>query len=159
MNLREKFLWNIALIVSIIIILWNGWTLFNQHQRASRAIKVYQNEDVGTDKKLEDMVKILEKSLKKRQELTFKPKANPLELTRVVSVDGLSSNKGQKGINCNTVWSVQDEYQALCTYREKRYTVAVGDSIAGGIVNFISQKKVIIKKDDETIEFDLGLKQ
>ena len=159
MNLREKFLWNIALIVSIIIILWNGWTLLNQHQRASRAIKAYENEDVGTDKKLEDMVKTLEKSLKKRQELAFKPKANPLELTRVVSVDGLSSKKGQKGINCSAAWSVQNEYQALCTYREKRYTVAIGDSIAGGIVNFISQKKVIIKKDDETIEFNLGLKQ
>ena len=156
MNLREKFLWNIALIVSVIIILWNGWTLFNQHQRTSKAVQAYKNEEIGTDKKLEDMVKILEKSLKKRQDLTFKTKSNPLELTRVVSVYGLSSNKGQKGIQCSAIWSNNNRYQAECSYREKRYTVAVGDSIAGGYVNFISQTKVIINKDNEIIEFDLS---
>ena len=75
MNLREKFFWNAVLSVSIIILLWNIWILFDQHQSASTFLTKYKNEKVGTDKELEAMVKNLEANLQKRQKLKFEPRA------------------------------------------------------------------------------------
>ena len=82
MNLREKFFWNAVVSVSIIILLWNIWKLFDQHQSASTFLKKYKNEKVGTDKELQNMVAVLEKNINDRQTLKFKIKENPLDLTK-----------------------------------------------------------------------------
>ena len=79
MNLREKFFWNAVISISIIILLWNIWKLFNQHQSASTFLKKYKNEEVGTDKELEAIVKNKEVNLKKRQELKFRIKDNHVD--------------------------------------------------------------------------------
>jgi len=158
MNLREKFFWNAVLSVSIIILLWNIWILFNQHQSASTFLTKYKNEKVGTDKELEAMVKNLEANLQKRQKLKFKIKNNPVDLTKVIAVDGIASNKGQKGIDCSTAWSNLDgSFTALCNYKAKRYQVSMGDSIGGGIVKTITNTSVTISKDEQLITFDFGL--
>ena len=87
MNLREKFFWNAVVTLSIVVLLWNGWNLFNQHKKSSSLLSKYKNEDVGTDKELEIMVKNLEKNLKKRQDLKFIVKESPVDLTKVISVE------------------------------------------------------------------------
>ena len=160
MNLREKFFWNITVAISIIILLWNGWKIFKQHQISSNALNKYKydNEEVGTDKELEAMVKNLEKSLKKRQDMKFRIAENPLELSKVISIYGISSKKGQKGIDCSTAWSNSDgSYTALCKYKSVRHKVAEGDSIGGGLVESVTNTRVIITKDGEIVEFYFGL--
>ena len=158
MNLREKFFWNAVISISIIILLWNIWKLFNQHQSASTFLKKYKNEEVGTDKELEAMVKNLEVNLQKRQDLKFRIKDNPVDLTKVIAVDGIASNKGQKGIDCSTAWSNPDgSYTALCKYKARRYQVSIGDSIGGGFVKVITNTSVTISKDEQLITFDFGL--
>ena len=158
MNLREKFFWNAVISISIIILLWNIWKLFNQHQSASTFLKKYKNEEVGTDKELEAMVKNLEVNLQKRQDMKFRIKDNPVDLTKVIAVDGIASNKGQKGIDCSTAWSNLDgSYTALCKYKTRRYQVSIGDSIGGGFVKVITNTSVTISKDEQLITFDFGL--
>ena len=158
MNLREKFFWNAVVSVSIIILLWNIWKLFDQHQSASTFLKKYKNEKVGTDKELEAMVKNLEANLQRRQKLKFRIKDNPVDLTKVIAVDGIASNKGQKGINCNSAWSNDNgSFTALCNYKTNRYQVVVGDSIGGGVVKTITNTSVTISKNKELITFDFGL--
>ena len=45
--------------------------------------------------------------------------------------------------------------ETICTYRSKRYVVAVGDSIGGGVVLDISSNKVHIKKSTEDIVLEI----
>jgi len=157
MNLREKFFWNAVLTFSIIILLWNAWNLFNQHKKSSSLLNKYKNEDIGTDEELEIMVKDLEKNLKKRQELKFAIKENPVDLTKVVSIDGITSTKGQKGIDCTGVMSDNKGiWIADCLYKGQRYEVTKGDSIGGGIVKSISRTNISIAKGEELLKFNVG---
>ena len=156
MNLREKFFWNAVVALSIIVLLWNAWNLFNQHKKSSSLLNKYKNEDVGTDKELEIMVKNLEKNLKKRQDLKFTVKESPVDLTKVISVDGVASSKGQKGIICTGTYSDGNTILADCEYKGQRYELTKGDSIGGGIVKSVSKEFVSITKGEELLKFNVG---
>jgi len=156
MNLREKFIWNIIITFSISVLLWNAWNQFDKHTKVTKAYEKFTNEEVGTDKELQDMVSTLEQNLNIRQTLKFKPKENPLDLTRVVILDGDISARGVKGIECSGIITDKDgSIETICTYRSNRYVVAIGDSIGGGIVSNISSNKVHIKKDTEDIILEI----
>jgi len=158
MNLREKFIWNLAIVFSIIMILWNAWTQYSNHSDVSKAYKKYKNEKVGSDKELQNMVAVLESNLNDRRSIKFKTKTNPFEITKVIVVDGSLASRGVKGIDCKGAWSnTEGSYTAVCNYKAKRYEVTVGDSIGGGVVNDISATKVFIEKDDQIIIFNFGL--
>ena len=89
------------------------------------------------------MVANLEQNLNMRQALKFNPKENPLDLTKVIILDGEISARGVKGIECSGIITDKDgSIETICTYRLKRYVVAIGDSIGGGIVSNISSNKV-----------------
>jgi len=156
MNLREKFIWNIIVMFSMSVLLWNGWQQFNKHTEVDKAYKKFINEEVGTDKELQNMVSDLEENLNARQNLKFKPKENPLDLTRVIILDGEISSRGVKGIECSGIITDKDGgIETICTYRATRYVVAVGDSIGGGVVSDISSNKVYIKKNKEDIVLEI----
>jgi len=155
MNLREKFLWNLTVVISFIILLWNGWGQYSTHSNISRAFNKYESEEIGTDKELQNMVSELEKNLNKRQSMKFKSKYNPLGLTNVISLDGNLNSRGVKGIECRAVISNGDgSFSSECYYKSKRYLVTVGDSIGGGIINDISSRNLILEKDDQIIMFN-----
>ena len=156
MNLREKFFWNAAVALSIIVLGWNCWNLFNQHQKSSSLLNKYRNEDVGTDKELEVMVKNLEKNVQKRQDLIFLIKDNPVDLTKVIAVDGLASTKGQKGIECTGSFQGGGIWIADCKYKGLRYELTQGDSIGNGIVESINRDYVSIIKGEELLKFNVG---
>ena len=156
MNLREKFIWNAIIMFAVAVLAWNSWNQFNEHTKINRAYEKFINEEVGTDKELQNMVSTLEKNLNERQTLKFKPKENPLDLTRVVILDGDISARGVKGIECSGI--ITDDkggIETICTYRSKRYVVAKGDSIGGGIVSEISSNRVHIKKDKQDIILEI----
>ena len=80
MNLREKFLWNVAITFSVLAILWNTWNLYSKNTNVKKAYNKYKNEKVGSDKELQDMVVDLEENLNNRKMLKFKIKETPLDL-------------------------------------------------------------------------------
>ena len=144
MNLREKFLWNIAIIFASLVILWSTWDLYSKNTDVNKAYNKYKNEKVGSDEELQNMVIDLEKNLNDRKMLKFKIKDNPLDLMKVVSLDGSFSSgaTAQKGIDCKMAWcNEDDECSALCNYKSKRFEVSVGDSIGGGIVKKITASR------------------
>ena len=159
MNLREKFFWNAVVMLSAIVILWNGWGLYNQHQKSSNLLKKYNSDtkEVGADKELEIMVKKMEQNLSDRQNMKFLIKDNPVDLTKVVSVDGIASSKGQKGIECTGIYTPPNGMIiADCNYKGQRYELAKGDSIGGGVVSSINKEFVSITKGGELLKFNVG---
>ena len=156
MNLRQKFIWNIVLVISFIILGWNSWNQYNKHVKIKNASLKYKNEKVGTDQELQNMVAGLEKNINERQTLKFKIKEDPLDLTKVINVDGDIAS-GNKGIDCKGAWSNENESYATCYYKQQRFEVTKGDSIGGGLVTDVTATKVFIEKNDEIIKFYFGL--
>lgn len=158
MNLREKFFWNAVVVLSAIVILWNGWGLYNQHQKSSNLLNKYNSDtkEVGADKELEIMVKKMEQNLSDRQSMKFLIKDNPVDLTKVVSVDGIASSRGQKGIECTGTYEFNGMILADCNYKGQRYELTKGDSIGGGVVVSINKEFVSITKGDELLKFNVG---
>tara|TARA_B100000029_G_scaffold392575_1_gene389606 strand:- start:2 stop:496 length:495 start_codon:yes stop_codon:yes gene_type:complete len=158
MNLREKFIWNVAIGFSSIILIYCAWNQYSNHSKVSKAYTKFKNEKVGSDDELQNMVADLEGNLSKRQNLKFIPKDNPLDLMKVVSLSGVSNSRGIKGIDCQTAWSNEEGgFTALCSYKSQRHQVKVGDPIGGGTVTEITATKVFIDKDDQIIMFNFGL--
>jgi len=159
MNLRQKFIWNIVLAISVIVLLSNSYSQYGKHNNVKKAYNKFINEEVGTDKELQNMISELEQNLSSRQNTKFKLKDNPLELTKVILLDGVASSlTGQKGIDCKAAWSNRDgTFTAMCFYKTGRYEVTIGDSIGGGIVKDVTDSKVFIYKDEKELMFDFGL--
>ena len=144
--------------LSVIVVLWNAWGLYNQHQKSSSLLNKYNSDtrEVGADKELEIMVKKMEKNLSDRQSMKFLIKDNPVDLTKVVSVDGIASSKGQKGIECTGTYEFDGMILADCNYKGQRYELTKGDSIGGGVVVSINKEFVSITKGDELLKFNVG---
>ena len=160
MNLREKFLWNVAIAFSVLALSWNTWNLYSKNINVKKAYNKYKNEKVGSDKELQNMVIDLEENLNDRKMLKFKIKENPLDLMKVISLDGSFTSGGtaKKGIDCKMAWCNESgDCSALCNYKSKRFEVSVGDSIGGGIIKEITSSQVFIEKDNQNISFNFGL--
>ena len=158
MNLREKLLWNISIGISAVIFLYCAWNQYSNHSQVAKAFRKFENEKIGSDKELQNMVAELETNLNRRQTMKFLPKNNPLELVKVIALSGNLYSRGIKGIDCQTAWSNEyGGFTALCSYKSKRHQVTIGDSIGGGIVNDISATRVYIEKDEQIIMFNFGL--
>ena len=67
MNLREKFLWNMAIGFSSLVLIYCGWNQYSNHASISKAYTKFKNEKVGSDDELQNMVSDLEGNLNKRQ--------------------------------------------------------------------------------------------
>jgi hypothetical protein len=158
MNLRQKFIWNIVLGISSIVLIWNSYYQFYEHIDIRDAYRRFNNEEVGTDKELQKMIIDLEENLSSRQNMKFRLKENPLELTKVIRLDGNNASlTGQKGIDCKGGFCDQDGIcYAMCIDKTGRYTVAAGDSIGGGVVINVTKSKISIYKDEKELIFNYG---
>ena len=76
MNLRQKFIWNVVLVISVIVLAWNSYFQFYQHNDVQGAYKKFKNEEVGTDKELQNMIVDLEKNLQELGSLLNDNKKN-----------------------------------------------------------------------------------
>ena len=76
-------------------------SMFNFFQIGTSANEYYdkfKNEEVGTDKELENKVMNLENNYKFRDNLVFNISSDPADLNRVVSIEGSSSGKKRKSL-------------------------------------------------------------
>ena len=156
MNLREKFIWNVVITISIIVLSFKVWNQFNNHSIIKKEFLKFKNEEVGTDKDLTDMVTELESNLNIRQNIKFKPKGNPLNLANVMSIDGSTINNSQKGIVCSGVMSNKEKgFIAFCSYKSnKEREYSIGQNIGDHEILEITKDELILETNEgETLRF------
>ena len=100
MNLRETFIWNILIGFSSVIILYYIYVDYTNYNKFSSLWDDYSNEELGTDKELEDKIKNLETKLKNKDEYVFKFKNNPTDLRRIIEIEGM---EGYFGISSDDI--------------------------------------------------------
>ena len=155
MNLRDKFIWNMVIGLSFLAIIWYGWSLYNINFTANTLYNKFINEEVGTDQKLENKVAELENIYSYRVKADFKTNQNPFDLSRVI-VDGNSiGKKGQMWIT-GTISTSRGIF-AMIKYRGNDFKVVKGDSVAGGLVRDITDKKVVFEKNNIIKNFYDGI--
>ena len=159
MNLREKFIWNISLTVASLAILISMFNFFQIGTCANEYYDRFKNEEVGTDKELENKVMNLENNYKFRDNLIFNISSDPADLNRVVSIDGSSSGKKRKSLWVSGIINRGNNNNiAIMNYKEQSFNVVKGDSVAGGVILEITPTEVIFNKNEKTIKYNLSIK-
>ena len=159
MNLREKFIWNISLTVASLAILISMFNFFQIGTSANEYYDRFKNEEVGTDKELENKVMNLENNYKFRDNLVFNISSDPADLNRVVSIEGSSSGKKRKSLWVSGIINRGNNNNiAIMNYKEQSYNVVKGDSVAGGVILDITPTEVIFNKNEKTIKYNLSIK-
>ena len=95
MNLRNKFIWNMLIGIAFISIIWYSWNIYNVNYDTKIFLKNFHDEQVGTDKSLQNKVTELEEIYTYRENLKFKIQENPFDLSRVLT-DGSGSGRRSK---------------------------------------------------------------
>ena len=159
MNLREKFIWIISLTVASLAILISMFNFFQIGTSANEYYDRFKNEEVGTDKELENKVMNLENNYKFRDNLIFNISSDPADLNRVVSIDGSSSGKKRKSLWVSGIINRGNNNNiAIMNYKEQSFNVVKGDSVAGGVILDITPTEVIFNKNEKTIKYNLSIK-
>ena len=158
MNLRDKFLWNLGILLSVLAIGWNGWNLYLMNNDAAELLLKFEKEVVGTDKELEKKVLELENIYLKRSAMRFVMADNPVDLNRVISLDGISNSKRRKNLWVSGIINKTDDIpMALINLKDRTYNVVKGDSIGGGVILDITSTKVVFKKNEKIHTYNLGI--
>ena len=159
MNLREKFIWNISLTVASFAVLISMFNFFQIGTSANEYYDKFKNEEVGTDKELENKVMNLENNYKFRDNLVFNISSDPADLNRVVSIEGSSSGKKRKSLWVSGIINRGNNNNiAIMNYKEQSFNVVKGDSVAGGVIVDITPTEVIFNKNEKTIKYNLSIK-
>ena len=117
MNKRENLLWQIVIIIASCSIIYNSYILYNMNTELNVLWSKYEQEDIGTDKKLQNKVERLEKSLRDKKEFKFKMKRNPSDLSAVIDFEGLNSMGIFRHFKLETIFYSKkwNQYRALLT--------------------------------------------
>ena len=158
MNLRDKFLWNGVIILSLIAIIWTSWELYMVNVLSKELLSNYNHEEVGTDEELEKKVLELENIYLKRDAMKFTMSDNPVNLNKVISLEGSSNSKRRKNLWVSGIINRGDDSpMALINFKDQTYNVTKGDSIAGGVIVDISNTEVIFRKNSKLYTYNLGI--
>tara|TARA_B100001750_G_C15200404_1_gene443248 strand:+ start:147 stop:545 length:399 start_codon:yes stop_codon:yes gene_type:complete len=126
--------------------------------KTRKNVSKFENEQVGTDKDLENKVSNLENIYIERDAVEFIMADNPVDLTRVLSADG-STKKRRKNIWVSGIINrANDNPMALINVKDKTYNIVKGDSIAGGVILDITATEVTFEKNNKISIFDLSVK-
>ena len=158
MNLREKFIWNLSLAIATIVSILSIYNFFEMGSSANEYYNKFKNEEVGTDKELENKVSDLENNYKFRDNLTFNISSDPADLNRVVSIDGALRGKKRKSLWVSGIINRGNNNNiAIMNYKDQSFNVVKGDSVAGGVIVDITPTEVIFNKNDKTIKYNLSI--
>ena len=158
MNKREKLLWQIVLIVALLAITYNAYTLYYMNNNLVSLWESYEKEEIGTDKKLQNKVERLEKSLQDKRDFKFKMKKNPSDLSAVIDYEGLNSMGVFRHFKLETIFYSKkwDEYRALLSTTNGSSYYSEKDTLSGGMITNISEQSLIFEKDTEVFKYELG---
>ena len=159
MNLRDKFLWNLGIILSAVALIWSSWNLFNKNNESADSLKKFENEQVGTDNELQKKVSQLEKIYVDRDAVKFIIADNPVDLNRVISIDGGSNSKRRKNLWCSGIYTSNKTRTIIAqmVLKDKTYNVIKGDSIGGGQIVDITNTEVVFKKNEKVHTYKMGI--
>ena len=155
MNLRDKFIWNIALVFSIGSVLWSAWSLYNINYDSNELLNNYKKEQVGTDKSLQNKVTELEDIYTFRNNIKFKVNDNPFDLSRIMG-EG-NSYGGGSNLRVSGIIKHDGSPMAIINYKDKKMNIVKGDSIGGGVIEDITSTEVTYRKNDQLYYFNLGV--
>ena len=158
MNLKEKFIWNLTLVVSIFVLIWNIWIIIDKNSDANKFYEKYNidSNEVGTDNEFGSKVAELEKKYHERDLMSFNISSDPADLNRVVMVDQISGKK-RKNLWVSGIIEGKERHIAIMNYKDKSFNVSRGDSVAGGIILDITSTIVTFEKNDQLYTFDLSI--
>ena len=159
MNLREKFTWNLSLAIATIVSILSIYNFFEMGSDANEYYNKFRNEEVGTDKELENKVLDLENNYKFRDNLVFNISSYPADLNRVISVDGSPGGKKRKSLWVSGIINRgNNDNIAIMNYKDQSFNIVKGDSVAGGVIVDITPTEVIFNKNDKTIKYNLSIR-
>ena len=161
MTLKTKFIWNILVVLSVIVIPFTGYQLYNMEEVRKGFWATYDSEIIGTDEALKNQVVSMEESFANRAIYEFRIRENPTTLLNVIDMD--ISNFGYfQDLNRIRVTAIisASEPRAIINYQNKNYLVFQGDEIGGGKIISITNTEVTFRKEGENYYFSLspGLK-
>jgi len=161
MNKKSIALWNITIIISLFIILMLIYNNYQTYQTTVELWEDFDNQEIGTDKILQDKVKKIENDFMKRENYKFVIDESPTELSNVIAFDGFDPRfaGSSKYIYVTAIITspATNEHKAIVRYRDMEYTVEIGDSIAGGVISSILEKEVEFTKNGKSYNFYKGL--
>lgn len=159
MNLREKFIWNLSLAIAIIVSIFSIYNFFQLGSNSNEYYNKFKNEEVGTDKELENIVEDLENNYKFRDDLVFNISSDPADLNRVITIGGSSRGKKRKSLWVSGIINRGNNNNiAIMNYKDQSFNVVKGDSVAGGVIESITPTEVIFNKNDKIIKYNLSIK-
>jgi len=158
MNKRENLLWQIVLIIASFAIIYNGYVLYNMNNEMISLWEKYEKEDIGTDKKLQNKVERLEKSLQDKKEFKFKMRQNPSDLSAVINFDGLNSMGIFRHFKLQSIWysKRRGKYMAQLETATSSNYYSEKDTLVGGTISQITEEAVIFEKDGEIFKYEQG---
>ena len=160
MNLKDKFIWNLAIGISSLAIIWSIWNLYILNTDTTKLYNKFlsDSKNIGTDDNLESKVLELETNYKFRDNMQFKISSDPADLNRVVAVGG-NGSKRKKTLYANGIVNRGNgRLTALMNFKDNTYNVDQGDSIAGGLITKITTTEVVFNKNNKEYIFSLSLK-
>jgi len=158
MNKRENLLWQIVLVIALFAIIYNGYILYNMNNELISLWEKHEREEIGTDKKLQNKVERLEKSLQDKKEFKFKMKQNPSDLSAVIDFEGLNAMGIFRHFKLQSIWysKKRGKYMAQLETATTSNYYSENDTLAGGVIEKITEGAVIFKKDGETFKYEQG---
>ena len=159
MNLKEKFIWNLAIIISCFTFILNVWGVIERNIEVNEFYENFTKDKngYGTNKDFEIKVKELEKKYHGRDLMSFNISNDPADLNRAIAFDQISGKK-RKNIWVSGIIEGKDKHIAILNYKDKSFNVSKGDSVAGGIITDITTTIVTFEKNNQLYTFNLSLK-
>jgi hypothetical protein len=145
-----------SLLASIVAA---GMKLLPANKAWAKAKDRAKNIQFGTDKELERVIEYLEIRIKDRDDYQFILEEQPMRLTNVLYLtdsQGRSLRYRNRGkLRVTHIIDGIQKYAGI-NYKDKNYTVVIGDSIAGGKVIWIDPTEIIITKKDKEFHYPVA---
>ncbi len=158
MSSRQKTVWLLLLILSVTVLGFQAVQLYPLQKQWWQARTRAQNLQFGTDKELENIIDFLEVRLRARSSFIFNLETEPMYLTNVIYLTdamGRPLRYRQRGKLRVTAIIDGNTQQAIINYRDKNYTVTVGDSVAGGEIIWIDSDEVVLAKENKEYHYQV----
>ena len=158
MSKRENLLWQVILVIAFAAILYSAFFSYQLYNQSILLWENYNNEEVGTDRRLQEKVQKLEASLKNKKDFIFKMKKNPSDLSSVIDFEGIDGI-GNRHFKLESIYysSREKQFKAYITAqiagKPILYNITKNDSVASGVILDINQDGIIFEKDNEIFNY------